>query len=43
MGAIVGILPAVARHRIKKIAKQIVWVKRTHVLRFQHACSLKLS
>ena len=41
--SIVGIVPAVANARIKEITEQIVWVKRTRVQRFQHACTLKFS
>jgi hypothetical protein len=41
MRTIVGIMPVNATMGIEEIAQQIVWVKRTHVLRFQHAGTLE--
>jgi hypothetical protein len=41
MGAIIGILPTILGRQLKKISQQIVRVKRTQVLRFQHASSLE--
>jgi hypothetical protein len=41
MSAIVGVSPAFANCRIKKVVKQIVRVERTRVLRFQRTSSLK--
>jgi hypothetical protein len=41
MSAIISVTPAFAGVRIEEITEQIVWVKRTQVLRFQHARALK--
>ena len=43
VGTIVGIVPAVANIRVEEITEQIVWVKGTRVLRFQHACTFEFS
>jgi hypothetical protein len=42
MSAIVGIAPAFAHRRIKKVFKQIVWVKGHRVLRFQRTRTLEI-
>jgi hypothetical protein len=41
MGAVIRISPTFAELRVEKITEQIVWVERTQVLRFKHACALK--
>ena len=39
--AIVGITQPIVERRIEEFSKQTIWVERTHVLRFQHARTLK--
>jgi hypothetical protein len=41
VGAIIGILPMITRRCVKEISQQIIRVKRTQVLRFQHASALE--
>ena len=43
VGAIVGILAPVVNGGIEEITEQIVGVKGTRVLRFQHACTFEFS